>query len=441
MSRPGFPALGFDPTPGDPGTVQAVLLSMASAQQAIATTLPRLEEAAKVTDDADWGGSAAEEFSDHGDDLPMGLGKGGEAIGKAVEALSAWARVMVPNQTRADELEKRAKDLKKQVKAASEAVRDAAGAIPRDTSNPHYGARYDDFLSATKAAADLDARLAKVVDDAKRLQAKHLREANAAADAIRSGPDDAFTPENDTWYVQAFDGTAKAADWVSLATGTVAAGLAATGIGLPAAAVLETASTTSGAVGSLAALGQQLSGSRNAQGWAGTLIGLGTSVIPGGGTAAAAVRSGTRAAAKGGSRQALKQVAKDVREALGSGGAPGVVNTVKEMRERGIEGKVRKDLIDSGREAAKRQGLTDDLSKLPLAERRDALLGLGAAEKQREAVVSSIDNTTKLAEKAGVELDDGQKARLDALKLALNPTPKAVDDAITGKITDRLKGE
>ncbi|WP_424188862.1 hypothetical protein ACOBQX_11255 [Actinokineospora sp. G85] len=441
MSRPSFPALGFDPTTGDPASVQAVLLSMASAQQAISSTLPRLESAAKITDDADWGGSAAEEFSDHGDDLPMALGSGAESIGKAVEALSEWAGRMTANQARADELEAEAKKLKADLKEAEADLRTAASAIPPDTGHPKHAARYDAFLAANKVCGDLDTKLTKVIDDAKRLRAKHLREANAAADGIRSGPDDAFEPENDTWYVQAFDGTAKAADVVSLATGTIAAGLAATGVGLPAAAVLGTASTASGAVGSLAALGQQLSGSRNAGGWTATLLGLGTAVVPGGGTAAAAVRSGGRAALKGGSRRALREVAKDVRQAMGSDGLPGVVNDVKDMRQRGITGKARKDLIDSGREAAKRQGLDHDLSKLSLRDRRDALIGLGAAEKQREGVVSAIDHTQKVAEKAGVELSEDQKNRLELLKVAMNPTDKAVDGAVTGKITDRLKGE
>jgi len=442
MSRPGFPALGFDPTPGESSAVQAVLLSMASAQQAIATTLPRLQDAAKITDSADWGGSAAEEFSDHGDDLPQALGKGGESLGAATKALSTWSGQLTANQAKADELEAKAKRIKKDLEAAEADLESAAAAIPHDTGHPRYRERYDAFLKANEACGRLDDELRKVLDDAERLQAKHLREANSAAAGIRGGPDDAFEPENDSWYVQAFDGTAIAADAVSLATGAAAAGLAATGVGLPAAAVAEGISTASGAVGSVAGLGQQLSGSRNAPGWTSTLLGLGTSVIPGGGTVAAGVRSAGKAAFKRGEKVAARQIAKDMREALTDGGVPGLVNDAKAVREKGLTRKVRRDLIDAGRAAAKKDpDLLERLSKVPTPQRREVWLELGRSERQREGVVSAVDHTQKLAEKAGVELSEEQKDQLALLRVAMNPTGDAVDQAVTDKISDTLSGD
>ncbi len=53
-----FPALGFDPTPGEADAVRTLMLQLATAAETISTTLPRLQEATKITDDSEWGGDA-----------------------------------------------------------------------------------------------------------------------------------------------------------------------------------------------------------------------------------------------------------------------------------------------------------------------------------------------------------------------------------------------
>ncbi|MFC4856626.1 hypothetical protein [Actinophytocola glycyrrhizae] len=410
MTMRSFPALGFDPTPGAADAVKTLMLRLATAAETIGTTLPRLTEATEITDDAEWGGSAAEEFSDHGDDLPRGLGRGGEAINAVTTALSSWFGRLTTNQARAEVLEA------------------AAGKLR---------AKLATFDRCTPESTAVSTQLARIVDDARRLAARHLREANATADAIREGRDgDPFAPENDTWYVQGLDGLAVAADGVSLATATAAAGLAATGVGLPAAAVLGAASTGSGAVGSLAALGQQLSGSRNAPGWTAVALGLGTSVVPGGGTAAAAARSGGRVALRRGSPAAIRAARKDIEAAARGGGVPGLIDNVSRMRQHGIDGKVSRDLTAAGREAARREGID-----LPanLADRKAELRRLGLAAKQHEAYADLVDKGATIAEKAGVELTPAQKAELKFLQLGVNPTPKQLDKAIEDFGKDALK--
>lgn len=405
-----FPALGFDPTPGEADAVQTLMLQLATAGELVNATLPRLQDAVRLADDAEWIGDAAEEFSDHGDDLPQGLGKGGDAINAVAKALTSWHSTMVANQAQAEVLEAAAKRLKAKLATFDEC---------------------DDESTAVST------QLAKVLDDAHRLEARHLKAANATADAIRAGKDgDPFKPENDAWYVQAFDGVAVAADGVSLATGTVAAGLAATGVGLPAAAALEIASTGTGAVGSLAALGQQLSGSRNAPGWTAVALGLGTSALPGGGTAAAAVRSGGRVVAKRGSKAALRAARKDITEAASGGGVPGMINNVRRIREHGLEGTVSRDLTAAGREVAKREGI-----ELPanLADRKAELQRLGLEAKQQQAYADLVDKGSAIAEKAGVELTPRQTAELRLIQQGINPTPGQIDKAVEDMAKDALK--
>lgn len=429
-STRSFPALGFDPAEGDKGAVQALLLRLATASETIVTTLPRLEEAAKITDDSEWGGSAAEEFSDHGDDLPMGLGKGAEAMTAVSTALSTWLEQLSANQARADVLEAKAKKLKAQLKDAEADLSEAAGAVPRDTTSPQYDSRHNAFLDAGAEAARLDRELQQVIDDATRLQARHLREANTTADAVRTGKDgDPFKPENDAWYVQGFDGLATVADGVSLVTATAAAGLAATGVGVLPAAALAAVSTGSGVVGSFAAVGQQLSGSRNAPGWGVVGLGLGTSVIPGGGTAAAAARSAGRVALKGGSKASLRAARKDIEAAARGGALPGLVDDVSKIRKHGLDGKVSRDLTEAGRDVAKRKGIYDDLPR-DVAERKAALQRLGVEAKQNQGYADLVDKGQQIAERAGVELAPEQRAELRLLQQGINPTPQQLDKAV-----------
>jgi len=407
-----FPALGFDPAEGDKAAVQELMLRLAAATETIVQTLPRLEEAARITDDSEWGGSAAEEFSDHGDDLPMGLGKGAEAMAAVSEALSAWFGKLSANQALADVLEAEAKELKAKL------------------------ARFD---SCTPESTAVSTVLAKVLDDARRLKERHAREAEATADAIRAGADgDPFKPENDSWYVQGFDGLAKAADGISLVTATAAAGLAATGVGLPAAAVLGATSTASGAVGSLAALGQQLSGSRNAPGWASVGLGLGTAVIPGGGTVAAGVRGAGRAALKRGSAASLRQARKEIAAAARGGAVPGLVDSVNQIRRHGLEGKVSRDLTAAGREVAKREGTYGDLPR-NLADRKAELQRIGLEATQRKAYADLVDRGSQIAERAGVEFTPAQRAELKLLQQGINPTPQQLDKSLESLVKQEAK--
>jgi uncharacterized protein YukE len=410
MSTRSFPALGFDPAPGEAEAVQALALQLATASELVGETLPRLQDAARITDDAEWGGSAAEEFSDHGDDLPHGLGKGGEAIAAVGKALNSWLTTLTGNQAQAEVLEAAAKRLK---------------------------AKLATFDECDEETAALSTRLGRVVADARRLEARHLRAANATADAIRAGKDgDPFKPENDTWYVQAVDGVAVTADGVSLATGTIAAGLAATGVGVVPAAAFEAVSTGTGAVGSLAALGQQVAGSRNAPGWTSVVLGLGTSVVPGGGTAAAFARSAVRVAGKRGAPTAIRAARKDIAAAATGGGLPGLYTNVGKIREHGLSGKVSRDLTAAGREVARREGI-----ELPanLADRKAELQRLGLEAKQNEAYANLVDKGATIAEKAGVELTPAQKAELKLLQQGINPTPKQLDKAIEDLAKDALK--
>ncbi|HEU5470105.1 MAG TPA: hypothetical protein VFV67_05580 [Actinophytocola sp.] len=418
-----FPALGFDPAEGDNGAVQTALLSIATALQTIVATLPRLEEAAKITDDAEWGGSAAEEFSDHGDDLPMALGKGAESMGAVSEALATWAGQLVANQAQADDLERTAKKLKEQIKAAEADLTEAAGAIPRDTSHPQYDARYTAYLGAVDKCAKLDDALTRVIDEAKRLRAKHRRQADAAADKIRSGPDDGFEPENDAWYVQTLDGVSKVSGIVSAATAAAAAGLAITGVGAPAAAVLGAVATGTGGISLLAGVGQRVAGSRNAPGNIDLLL----NALP-----ARTVTSGAIGGVKGLARPTLE--------------AGRLRKGVDGLREGAVDGFTAagyplylKHLTEYG-QLARKHGLSQALRHKIATDGAIKVLS-GNDKLAAEAFVQSVDATVRTIEASGTHLSPAQKRELELLKVLANPTQTQLENSGIKATADAIKGK
>ncbi|MGA6164663.1 hypothetical protein [Amycolatopsis magusensis] len=261
-----YPTLGFDPAPGDRFAVAGVLEAMAGAHNQMAECSKRLLEAVQITDDSEWGGDAAEEFSDHGDDLPKALSTGMSAVQAVGEALNTWIGQLVANQNKAQDLETRARAL---LSAA--------------------GGKVDD---------EQEARLRAILDQAQRLQAKHEREANAAASAIRGGPGDAFEPENDGFGVQLLDGISVASGEVAKWSGTVAAVAAVVPGGQPLAAGAGTLAAGAAGVNTLAGLGQKAAGSANAPSW-GTLA-LGVVPVR---TATSAVRGLRRGGALDGAKK------------------------------------------------------------------------------------------------------------------------------------------
>lgn len=223
MSRGSFPGLGFDPTPGELSSVGATLDALQNAAQLIEEVSPRLADAVVVTDSAEWGGSAAEEFSDHGDDLPQGLNTGMAAISTAGAALAEWFGQMAKNQRHAEELEAKARKLQNDLEAAEQTMHAAGDAVPMSTNHPDYarlkGAWNDAVEARDGIAADLDALIAR----AHRLEAKHEREAEAAADAVRSAQsDDPFAPEKDGFGPQVLDEISKVSGEVAKWSATAA---------------------------------------------------------------------------------------------------------------------------------------------------------------------------------------------------------------------------
>ena len=141
-----FPGLGFDPAPGSVPDAEAVLARLAHVSSVVDGSADGLRRAARA---GSWRGGAASAFRTGTTGLAGGLTDAVSALRSVSRAVSAWQSRLVANQREAEELESRARSLRGNPEAADE--------------------------------------LARVLDLAQRLRARHVRQAAEAAAAVRSG--------------------------------------------------------------------------------------------------------------------------------------------------------------------------------------------------------------------------------------------------------------
>ncbi|OLT44192.1 hypothetical protein BJF85_20130 [Saccharomonospora sp. CUA-673] len=166
----GFPALGFNPAPGEPPAVGAG----ARQYSGIAEKLHHAHEAIQsiITQRGMWEGEASEAFTRRVGDLPEYLDAATGSMNKAAEALTQWAGTLAEMRRAAEELERQAKKAKEELEAAE--------------ANPAFELANQWFDNAQalqsaqtalgNAATQVDSaanRLAEIMDAAERLQAQH----------------------------------------------------------------------------------------------------------------------------------------------------------------------------------------------------------------------------------------------------------------------------
>ena len=205
MARREFPALGFDPAPGNPAAVAAAAGGVDSAGRLFA------DAAANVArlNSSGWTGEAAEAFRGQLADLPRDLDLAARSHQTAARALSGYGSALGPRQRRADELESRAAELRREQQASIGEVNRIAAQRAPEGSAELAGLRtaYDSARSRAEGlGADLDAVLA----DARRLLDEHRGAASGAARAVRDVADAPY--EEPGWLSRAWDSVKS---WIS----------------------------------------------------------------------------------------------------------------------------------------------------------------------------------------------------------------------------------
>ncbi|MGH3880916.1 MAG: hypothetical protein ACRDSK_28160, partial [Actinophytocola sp.] len=123
-----FPGLGFDPTPGSPADVETVLERLARATSAVDASAGDLRRAARP---GSWRGAAASAFRADTAEVAGRLDSAVTALRSAARAVSSWQARLVANQREADALESAACRLRVAPEAAAALARvlDRAGRL------------------------------------------------------------------------------------------------------------------------------------------------------------------------------------------------------------------------------------------------------------------------------------------------------------------------
>jgi hypothetical protein len=217
VSSDAYPALGFDPAPGNPGNVD----SLAARTKKAAAALDNAHNSIKrLTGNVTWAGDAASAFSKKVGELPRYLKDSQEAMSTASSELSKWRAALADYQSTARTYEAQAKEAKGQV-ASAEKTRDAATSrYNQAASDPAFrlsgqyftgpalqdaqakidaaSARLqqvDGELSAASARLDQAEReLEEIIKQAERLLAEHQAQARGIASHLRKATENAPDP-------------------------------------------------------------------------------------------------------------------------------------------------------------------------------------------------------------------------------------------------------
>jgi hypothetical protein len=182
MSARDFPALGFDPAPGDLDGVN----DLARKYRAVSKDLTEADDSLRqiVRKQGIWQGEASEAFARRIGPLPQYLEGAARSMGEAADALEGWSRDL-------GDLQKRAADLEARAEAAAQAAEEAR-------TNPDFALANRTFpdqpsLQIAQRLLDNAGRQLQtaidgcqnVQDAAKQLQQEHTEAAARVAEALR----------------------------------------------------------------------------------------------------------------------------------------------------------------------------------------------------------------------------------------------------------------
>lgn len=255
-----YPALGFNPAPGNIHAVELVAQDVADAHAALKTAHDTLTKA--NTKGGAWQGEAAKAFAEKTQSLPELLTTATDSFEKAKSALQTWASQLPVLQDRAREYEARAEEARKRLEEAKNSpdIEFAIHRLPDDASLPNALRRHEAAVQRLRNAEE-DVRA--IISDAERLMAEHkklaenlmstLGQAGEAApdkpdvlDKVLDGVQDLVSDlkdlagEVEKWVQKNAEAIAAVGDALAMASTIVGlAGLALTetGIGVPLSAV------------------------------------------------------------------------------------------------------------------------------------------------------------------------------------------------------------
>ncbi|MGW0913933.1 hypothetical protein ACWD1Z_19610 [Streptomyces sp. NPDC002784] len=197
IPNPNYPHLGFNPTPGDIGTVRDLYKKLVDCVKVLEETHGLVT---KLMDGSYWKGDAAVAYREQleGGPLPLNLKNAARSLRKAARQLDRWEGEL-------DDFQRRAKKLDHDARDAHDAVDKAKGHADKAKNNPDLdgkGESHDearkDLTHANTAVQEAQAELDKIIGKAKRLAEEHEQQARHRAGKIRDATDK-LAPHEPGW--------------------------------------------------------------------------------------------------------------------------------------------------------------------------------------------------------------------------------------------------
>ncbi|HST66032.1 MAG TPA: hypothetical protein VLM05_12660, partial [Mycobacteriales bacterium] len=184
MTTREFPALGFDPAPGDPGALSSAAADVAGTGKVFGDASANVSR----LNSSGWTGDAADAFRSQLKDLPRDLDLAARSHQTAARALSDYQSGLVSRQRRAAELEAQAAELRRREQSAVAEVNRLAGQTA-PSGSPEFARLKSQYDSARSTATTLGSELQDVIAQARRLHGEHTSAASTAAGTIRDVAD------------------------------------------------------------------------------------------------------------------------------------------------------------------------------------------------------------------------------------------------------------
>ena len=181
MATREFPALGFDPAPGDPAALDSAARSVDGAGRVLGDASSNVDR----LNSSGWTGDAAEAFRGQLADLPRDLRTAATAHQATAKALTDYGQGLATRQRRAGELETRAAELRSQQQSAIAEVNRLAGRTAPQGS-AELATLSTQYNSARSRAEGLGGDLEEVLRQARVLHGDHESAAKTAAGTIRN---------------------------------------------------------------------------------------------------------------------------------------------------------------------------------------------------------------------------------------------------------------
>jgi hypothetical protein len=194
-----FPALGFDPAPGDPAAIDGAAQASRQFAQRLATDVATLNKMQA----SDWVGDAGDAFRDKVKDLPRDLDRSRAAHEATATALSGYASALANGQRQARQLEEQAAEALRQQQAAVTNANTVARQA-NSTTGPGRDQLVADYNTLAGRASQYGSQLSELRSQAHRLQTDLNGQADQAAARIRGASDAPYHEPH--WWQQAWDG-------------------------------------------------------------------------------------------------------------------------------------------------------------------------------------------------------------------------------------------